>query len=107
MLAQACTLFPVPCSPTTLLPAWPSPCAEVLAPARLAGLAGLAGPAPQTALHQRLAPPAAALADASRLARYALRRCQVVCRLLHRLATLPEAIEMARAVGLTLGQVRG
>lgn len=43
---------------------------------------------------------------ALRLARYAARRVGVVQALLHRLATIPETIEMARATGLTMGQVR-
>lgn len=40
-----------------------------------------------------------------RVARYALRRCDAVLCLLHRLATIPEMIESARATGLTLVQV--
>jgi DNA polymerase delta subunit 1 len=46
-------------------------------------------------------------AAAARLARYALRRVQLVRQLLERLATLPEAFEMARVTGLTINQVRG
>jgi DNA polymerase delta subunit 1 len=77
---------------------------EVLRPCRLAALAGIAGP-PQQPLHRQLLPPAAAAeADAMRLARYALRRCDAVCSLLHRLATVPDTVEMARACGLTLRQ---
>lgn len=61
---------------------------QVLRPCRLAALAGIAGP-PQQPLHRQLLPPAAAAeADAMRLARYALRRCDAVCSLLHRLATV-------------------
>ena len=41
-----------------------------------------------------------------RLAAYAAERSNVVRALLQRLATLPEAIEIARVTGLTLGQVR-
>lgn len=44
-------------------------------------------------------------AGALRMARHAMRRVGVVEALLHRLATIPEAIEMARATGLTIGQV--
>lgn len=44
-------------------------------------------------------------AAAARLARYSLRRVQLVGQLLARLATLPEAFEMARVTGLTLNQV--
>lgn len=40
-----------------------------------------------------------------RVARYTLRRVAAVKGLLRRLATIPETIEMARATGLTLGQV--
>ena len=82
----------------------PCPCLQVLSPGRLAGLAGLAGPAPQQQHHQHLSASQAAEADAMRLARYALRRCDAIVSLLHRLATVPEMIEMARATGLTLGQ---
>lgn len=39
-----------------------------------------------------------------RLARYGLRRCEAVYCLLHRLATLPEMIESARATGLNMSQ---
>ena len=82
----------------------PCPCPQVLSPGRLAGLAGLAGAAPQQQHHQHLSTAAAAEADAMRLARYALRRCDAIVSLLQRLATVPEMIEMARATGLTLGQ---
>ena len=87
-------------------PILPSPAApQVLSPARLAGLAGLAGPPPHPLHHGRLSPAAAAAADAARVARYALRRCDAVGSLLHRLATLQEMVELARATGLTLQQV--
>lgn len=43
--------------------------------------------------------------NAVRLARYTLRRTAAVHALLNQLATIPEAIEMARATGLTIGQV--
>ncbi|KAI3433870.1 hypothetical protein D9Q98_003673 [Chlorella vulgaris] len=77
---------------------------EVLRPGCLAGLLGLAGPPPQQLHHQRLVPGTADTADALRVARYALRRCDAVGSLLQRLATVPEMFEMARATGLTLGQ---
>ncbi|KAL4859641.1 DNA polymerase delta catalytic subunit [Chlorella vulgaris] len=77
---------------------------QVLRPGCLAGLLGLAGPPPQLLHHQRLVPGTAAMADALRVARYALRRCDAVGSLLQRLATVPEMFEMARATGLTLGQ---
>ena len=41
-----------------------------------------------------------------RLASYSLRRVSAIRSLLYRLATIPECIEMARATGLTLQQVR-
>lgn len=76
----------------------------MLRPGRLAALAGLAGEAQQP-LHTSHLPRAdAAAADALRIARYALRRADAVASLMHRLATLPEMVEMARAVGLTLQQ---
>ena len=40
-----------------------------------------------------------------RLAAYAAERSNVVRALLQRMATLPEAVEIARVTGLTLGQV--
>ena len=43
--------------------------------------------------------------DALRLARYSLRRAAAVHALLERLATIEDAIEMARATGLTIAQV--
>jgi DNA polymerase delta subunit 1 len=46
-------------------------------------------------------------AAAARLARYTLRRLQLVGQLLGHLATLPEAFEMARVTGLTIDQVGG
>jgi DNA polymerase delta subunit 1 len=88
---------------------------EVLAPHRLAALAGIApapaggGAGPSRGL---LGPqPAGAgvdaqMTDSLRLARYSMRRVEAVRSLLSRLATLPEAIEMARATGLTFGQAR-
>ena len=79
---------------------------QILRPARLAGLAGLAGPPQQALHHARLPEGMAAAADAQRLARYALRRCEAVAGLLRRLATVPELVELARACGLTLLQVR-
>ncbi len=39
------------------------------------------------------------------LCRYSMARAQAVVKLLWRLATVPETIELARATGLTLGQV--
>jgi len=77
----------------------------VLRPGRLAALAGQMGMlhAPQHA--QQMPDLAAAEADAMRLARYTLRRCDAVYSLLHRLSTVPEMIESARATGLTLEQV--
>lgn len=39
-----------------------------------------------------------------RLAAYAAERANVVRALLQRMATLPEAVEIARVTGLTLGQ---
>ncbi|GFR40573.1 hypothetical protein Agub_g1152, partial [Astrephomene gubernaculifera] len=47
----------------------------------------------------------AAASAAARIASYILRRVDVVVRLTNRLATLPEALEMARVTGLTLPQV--
>ena len=41
-----------------------------------------------------------------RLAAYAAERSNVVRALLQRMATLPEAIEIGRVTGLTLGQVK-
>ncbi len=41
-----------------------------------------------------------------RLAAYAAERSNVVRALLQRMATLPEAVEIGRVTGLTLGQVR-
>ena len=48
---------------------------------------------------------AAALARRMRLGAYAANRADVVRCLLGQLATLPEAIEIGRVTGLTLGQV--
>ena len=42
--------------------------------------------------------------DTMRLAAYAAERANVVRALLQRMATLPEAIEIGRVTGLTLGQ---
>lgn len=67
---------------------------EVLGAHSLARLAGLQGAG------------AGGQADPLRLARYSMRRVAVVQGLLGRLAVIPEAIEMARATGLTVGQVR-
>jgi DNA polymerase delta subunit 1 len=47
----------------------------------------------------------AGAARALRLARYSARRAEAISSLLQRTAVLPEAIEMSRACGLTLGQV--
>ena len=44
--------------------------------------------------------------DTMRLAAYAAERANVVRALLQRMATLPEAIEIGRVTGLTLGQAR-
>lgn len=46
-----------------------------------------------------------AVRAALRLARYSLARCGAVLGLMHRLASVPESFEMARATGLTLDQV--
>lgn len=46
----------------------------------------------------------AAMAAGLRLARYSLRRVGVVERLMDRLATVPETVEMSRATGLTIDQ---
>jgi hypothetical protein len=48
-----------------------------------------------------------AVRAALRLARYSLARCGAVLGLMHRLASVPESFEMARATGLTLDQGRG
>eukprot|EP00887_Chlorella_sp_A99_P005178 scaffold1.g5178.t1 len=50
-------------------------------------------------------PPSTQLERAIRLGRYARRRMEVVAALLARLAVLPETVELARATGLTLGQI--
>jgi hypothetical protein len=78
---------------------------EVLAPHHLAALqqqvaADAAGPAAA-----RGAALESSRAAALRLARYARRRVAAVSSLAERLATLPECFEMARATGLTCGQV--
>ncbi|KAL4424029.1 hypothetical protein ABPG75_001330 [Micractinium tetrahymenae] len=78
---------------------------EVLHPGTLAALAWLAGPqhaGSSAAASVAVEPPGEA--SAMRVARYALRRCDAVLCLLHRLATIPEMIESARATGLTLVQ---
>ena len=67
---------------------------EVLGAHRLAELGGVVG---SSAEGREAAP--------LRLARYSMRRVAAVQALLSRLAVIPEAIEMARATGLTLGQV--
>lgn len=84
---------------------------EVLGAHRLAALAGV-GTLPPLG-HQAAGEQAGSQqnvyeqweGDALRMARYSLRRAAAVRDLLARLATLPEAFEMARAVGLTVGQV--
>lgn len=45
------------------------------------------------------------LGGALRLARYVVKRVDVVQRVAQQLATIPEAVEMARCVGLTIWQV--
>ena len=44
-------------------------------------------------------------AKCMRLARYAMARGTLLRRLLQRLATVPETVELARATGLTLPQI--
>lgn len=44
-------------------------------------------------------------ASCLRLARYAMARGTLLQRLLQRLATVPESVELARATGLTLPQI--
>jgi hypothetical protein len=61
---------------------------------QLQGACACAGPAP-----------GGARGAAARLAAYTLRRVDVMVRLMGQLATLPEALEMARVTGLTLPQV--
>lgn len=78
------------------------PQAETSTPGGAAGAAGTAGGGKPVV--DALAVPEG-LANALRLTRYAMRRVAVLRQLLQRLATIPEAIEMGRAVGLTLGQV--
>jgi hypothetical protein len=86
---------------------------QVLEPSVLAQLAGLVESAPPStpgrgaprAAANPAAEPTCPRYDAARLARYALRRSAVLAGLLAKLATVPEAIEMARATGLTLPQV--
>lgn len=46
------------------------------------------------------------LASALRVHRYMKRRVDTITSLATALATIPEAVEMARAVGLTIGQVQ-
>ncbi|KAL4423537.1 hypothetical protein ABPG77_006560 [Micractinium sp. CCAP 211/92] len=75
---------------------------EVLRPGTLAALAGLSGPQHAGGSAAAAAASSAGEAGAVRVARYALRRCDAVLCLLHRLATIPEMIESARATGLTL-----
>mgnify|MGYP001084474143 CR=1 FL=1 len=87
-----------PTTPTSHLPNTPPPPSASTRPPGTTG--GKAGAADAAGL---ATPPG--LAAALRLARYALRRVGVVEGLLHRLATIPETIEMARATGLTMGQV--
>lgn len=72
---------------------------EVLGPGQLAAMCGLiASPSLSPMDHVDANP-------ALRAARYSGRRLEAVCSLLLRLSTIPEAIEMARATGLTIGQV--
>ncbi|GIL72478.1 hypothetical protein Vretifemale_2820 [Volvox reticuliferus] len=78
---------------------------EVLGPFHLARLAAEAQgrqalPAPPPA-----SPRQVAAAAAARIASYVVRRVDVIVRLTSRLATLPEAFEMARVTGLTIPQV--
>ena len=80
---------------------------QVLRPGQLSALAGVWEPPSSSAVAAAAAaaPAADGEARALRLCRYALRRADAVHALLLRMATLPEAIELARATGLTLGQV--
>lgn len=80
---------------------------QVLRPGTLAALVGLS-PAQHGGVSagNPAAGPAAGEAGAMRVARHALRRCDAVLCLLHRLATIPEMVESARATGLTLEQAR-
>jgi hypothetical protein len=70
--------------------------------AAAAATAAAADPAGSYYVPQQQLP---AVRAALRLARYSLARCDVVLRLMSRLATVPESFEMARATGLTLDQV--
>lgn len=70
---------------------------EVLGPGQLASMCGLvADPSINSAM---------STLSTLRAARYSGRRLEAVSSLLLRLSTIPEAIEMARATGLTIGQV--
>jgi DNA polymerase delta subunit 1 len=73
---------------------------EVLGAHTVASLAGIISPSTSSSTSA-----AAGQSNTVRLARYTLRRTNAVHALLNQLATIPEAIEMARATGLTIGQV--
>jgi hypothetical protein len=75
---------------------------EVIPPAHLARLSGLV---PTTSSSGSSSAAAGGDGCEMRVARYAVRRVGVVGALLRRMATIPEAVEMARATGLTLLQV--
>jgi DNA polymerase delta subunit 1 len=76
---------------------------EVLGAHKVASLAGITSASTSTAIEKEEKEKVEA--NAVRLARYTLRRTAAVHDLLNQLATIVEAIEMARATGLTIGQV--
>ncbi|KAK9810365.1 hypothetical protein WJX72_009511 [[Myrmecia] bisecta] len=78
---------------------------EVLPSSVLAQLARLVPPQGRLLLPASLSRAERAASHTLRLARYSMARAQAVVKLLWRLATVPETIELARATGLTLGQV--
>jgi DNA polymerase delta subunit 1 len=69
--------------------------------------AGAASPGPAAAAEAGAAIAPSWQAVAARLARFTVRRMQLVAQLLGHLATLPEAFEVARFTGLTINQVGG
>lgn len=76
---------------------------EVLGAHSLAALVGITPPNAGGGVSKNIPSPRP---DPVRVARYSLRRAAAVRALLVRLATIPEAIEIARATGLTIGQVQ-
>jgi len=80
---------------------------EVLSAHKVASLAGITSAAVAASNIKSMTEEEEILnhSKAVRLARYTLRRTAAVNALLNQLATIPEAIEMARATGLTIGQV--